>query len=340
MADPTFSQAPQKSWFSQLVGGVGNALNSVVQPWNTPVNLPAGLTYTPGDQTLTKTPSANLPQGQTGGATAPAFSPAPNQTPGTSLAAQQQAQQAQQQSLVQAQLDRLGNQQNIGQQNILGQYNQALGQLTNQQSIAQRNYDTAVHQAQQDNQTAKTNIDSGVRNQVTGLQRLLGSRGAGNSSAALTLAPYAAGREGSIQRGQVQDAYGRNMNALDTSYGDTQTQFTDARGNLDAQKQNQQNNLLQQLAQIRQNLLGQMPNPDVNQINGLGSQIDNLGKQVTYIPQAVNFKTPDLSKYNYAQPGITANNGTSAADQYVTPYSYLLNGDQRKNLVGQSGVFA
>lgn len=237
--------------------------------------------------------------------------------------------------LIQGQLGRLDNQRNIGQQNILDQYNAALQTLTNNQALAQRNYDTAVTQNQSDNQTAKANIDTGVRNNLTSLQRLLGSRGAGYSSAALTLAPYAAGREGSIQRGQVQDTFAKNQSALDTNWGDVQNQFTNARGGLDAQKQNQQNSLLAQLDQVRSNLLGQQANPDVNQINSLGSQIDNLGRQVTFTPQAVNTATPDLSKYDYSQNATPTAANQTGIGQSINPYQYLLGGQQRK-LSGQS----
>lgn len=200
--------------------------------------------------------------------------------------------------LISDQLARLPGQQQVGLNNINNSYQSALNALLNSQASAKNTYDTNTAQTQKDNQTAKDNIAVGVHQGLSGLQRLLGANGAGSSSAATVLAPYAAGFEGNQQQQQVQSAYGANKTALDQSWQDAQNQFTNDRGNLDAQKADKTNSLLAQILGTKSQLLasqGAAPST----INDLGKQIDALGAQPTFTPALVNYAAPNLTGYDY-----------------------------------------
>lgn len=230
----------------------------------------------------------------------------------------------------------------VANDNAINQYNNAFQTLTGNKGIAERNYNTARTQSQQDNIQAKSNINENVRNQYTGIQRLLGSRGAGNSSAAQILAPYAAGRTGNIQRSQVQQAYGRNMGALDTNWGDTQNQYTDSFNDLGRQKETNLRNNLSKYNEVKAGILNQRgaidPNNRAayeNQANSLFQQVDQLGRDVAYTPKTVNTKAVDLAQYNYDKYNAptAGTNVNSAIVQGVGPYWSLLNKDEENKVV-------
>lgn len=259
---------------------------------------------------------------------------------------------SQQQAAIDNQIGRAGNQFNAGNQNVLNQYNQAYQKLVNDKALAQRNYDQSKQQSQSDNIKAKANIDQSVNQTNTGLQRLLGARGAGDSSAARILAPYAAGLQGNQQRQQVQDAYGRNMFNLDQNWGDTNTQFENSFGDLGTQKEsnlranrNKYDTLLGQLYQAK----GQIdPNNRASweaRANDLYNQADSLLVNPTFTPKAVNVKPVDLAKYDYTQnqaPATTSVDGQPVDPnvlQAIGPYATLI-GDDKKKLVGNTPVTA
>jgi hypothetical protein len=247
------------------------------------------------------------------------------------------------------QIGRLPNQAAIGHGNILGAYNTAFNTLTNQQGQESRDYNTSHDATVQDNITAKAGIDDNVRSMLTGAQRLLGSHGGGNSSLAQLFAPYAAGRTGNIQRGQVQTAYGRNINALDTSHGDATTQFANAFGQLLADRTNKDKALDASIDTTKAGLLGQKNliaartgqaiDPSVaQQIKDLGGQVDQLGAQTSFTPAPVNVTKPTLSSYDYTKFAAPTLGGGGQVDpnqaNNLGPFWTLLNDKQKANPVG------
>lgn len=247
----------------------------------------------------------------------------------------------QQLGLLDSQIARLPGQQSVGEQNILDQYKSALDTLTNQEGQATRDYTTAKNQTSQDNISAKAGINDSVRNQLTGVQRLLGSLGSGNSSAAQVLAPYAAGVLGNQQRSAVSTNYANNVNALDTNYGDTTNQFNSAVGNLGAQKTNNERQLQSGIDNTRQQALQQratylanlgLPaDPNVaNQINQLGDQITGLGASATFDPGKVDYTAPNLASYAVAPTSAPAVNGPNPnLTQNLGAFYTLLNPQQK-----------
>jgi hypothetical protein len=227
------------------------------------------------------------------------------------------------------QINRLGNQQTIGTDNINRSYQAGYDSLYNGQQQAQGQYDTTKSRSQQDNVDTKAQIDTGVRNGLTGLQRLLGAAGAGNSSAARVLAPYAAGFEGNQQRQQVNKTYDRNMSDLDTGWNATQNQYKEKFGSLESDKQNKLNSLLQNLAATRANLLAQKQQVSggnyTADINALNNQVDSLGQVSVFDPGKVDYTPAAQGKYTYDQAQApTSDPNQAGAASNLGVYNYLL----------------
>lgn len=245
---------------------------------------------------------------------------------------------ADQNRILDEQSGRADTQFGIGNENVMNQYNAAFQKLMNDKAIAERNYNTTRTQTQQDNIEAKSSINDNVRNQYTGLQRLLGARGAGNSSAARIVAPFAAGRTGNIQRAQVQKSYGRNIGSLDTNWGDTTRQFDDSTGDLGSQKENNLRTNRSKYDEVKARILGQRASIDPNnratyenQAKDLFNEVDQLGRNIIYTPKPVDIKPVNLDQYNYDRFGAPVNgSGATALSQGVGPYWSLLNGREEE----------
>ena len=251
------------------------------------------------------------------------------------------------------QLARLPGQQATGEQNIDASYQSAYDRLVGDKNITKRDYDTTRGRTIEDNVTAKNNINSSVRNQNTALQRLLGGRGAGASSAAQILAPWATAQVGNKQRGQVQTAFGRNIQGLDTAWGDYEKDWETSAGDLGTQRDTQKNTLRRGIAESEASLQEQKANaavqrnqaggasytqarnaraPYLTRINQLIAQIDSLGANPTFTPRTAAYKAPELASYTYDRfaaptPGSGVDPGLA---QGAGAYWTLLNPNKKK----------
>jgi len=251
----------------------------------------------------------------------------------------------------------LDRQQDIGQENINNGFNSSLNRLLGGKATADRNYNTTKTQSTQDNITARNNIKTSVGRNANAVQRLLGQRGAGNSSAAQIVAPYGAALQGTQQLKGVTDAFGRNMQSLDTNYQDFNRDWSNSREDLDRQKFTQEQSLRSSVAERRANLLnslGQLQSqrvaaqggnsaaalaaaqPSIDQANRLQGDIVDYGRQFA---NAINVNTPtytspDLAQYNYeAGQGPSVENNSAYTDT-INPFLSSLLGN-RKQRIGQ-----
>lgn len=251
-------------------------------------------------------------------------------------------------------LERLLAQQNVGQQNIEGDYNTGLKGLNTTRARTETDYNENKINTTKENIAANSNIDFNTGRQANSLQRLLGSRGAGSSSAARVAAPYAAALQGSQQRDQVKDAFTQNMTGLDKSWNLFDEDWRNSLDDLGRQKKqnesalesdilSRRSSLLQTLAELQsQRQLAAGGNaaasvaaaqPYLNQINGLQDQIVGLGAryQGKVNAKAPVYAAPDLAKYDYDSAGAARFNNTSALTDTVNPYlSVLLGADKKK----------
>lgn len=244
---------------------------------------------------------------------------------------------------------RLGNQEQIGLGNINQGYQSALNTLLAQKAITDRDYQTSKDQTLQDNVQAKSNIDFGVGQHNNSLQRLLGAHG--YSGSANQAAAYSAAQQGSQQRGQVSQAFGRNQQALDTNYGDYNNQFGDSRNGLDSQKSQQESDLHSKIAQNKVSLLSQLASisqqrgqaagktyqqalqeasPYQAQIDAINGQIDSYGANPAFTPKAAVYHAPTLESYNYDKTQAPSEGGLAGAGDNINPYLGLLLGQTKK----------
>lgn len=256
-------------------------------------------------------------------------------------------------------ISRLGNQKNIGLENILNSFNESRNQLGEQRGVAERDYNTTKEQTGQDYTDTRSSIRSQAGNQFTSLQRLLGSMGAGRSSAAQIMAPFAVGREAAMRFGDVEQDFGRNQQALDTSWGDTTRQFESLGEQLERERRRKENELnagiksneatlqdqMSGLELQRQQLLGGGLDdvraaiaPYQSRVQQLLGSIDNLGRQYSGSVKAngnVSFARPDLAQYDYSQFNAPTRGGErSPIADYVSPLTNILGReDEERQLV-------
>jgi len=247
-------------------------------------------------------------------------------------------------------LGRIGNQRNIGNQNIDSSYNAAFNKLVGQNAAAERDYGVKRQGTIDDNVAARAKVDQNVSRQSAGLRRLLGN----SSSAALFAAPRAVANEGNTQLGDIQTAYSRNLQGLDTANEDRKRNFQDQSSDLQTQTQIQRNALQSALAEKEAGLIDQLSQlqlqksqaagQDYNaaraatqgnnaRVNALLAQIDQLGLNPSIAAKGdLRFNAPDLAQYNTSNIDVSAASPAQAqAGQF---YNLLgLGDDKRKQLV-------
>lgn len=243
--------------------------------------------------------------------------------------------------LANGQLSDLGQQQQVGNQNILDAYNTQLNALNSGQAQTQAAYNTQTGQTLNDYVGARGNAQAQVGQQANSLQRLLGAHGYQGS--ANQAAAYAAALQGTQANNALQGDYARNQQALDTNYGNYNQQLQTQFGSLAQQKQQQQNALQAQVDTTKSSLLQQLAgiaSAQGGNTAGYTPQIAQLGQQVTALGQnyanpvlqatAPVYQAPSLSSYDAPTQAAAQVSGNAAANN-VNPYlSVLLNGQQDK----------
>jgi len=244
-------------------------------------------------------------------------------------------------------IDRLGSQFTSGNSAIDSSYQNALNQLLLGRNQSQNAYDTSKQQATQGYVGAKNTIGTNAGASLQGLQRLLGSRGAGGSSAFNQAAPEAVARQATQQRAEAGNQFGQNNQALDTNWNNYLTGYNnsvaDVGNQRDQQRQGLQSNiennratLLQSLAQLTaQRSQAQGGNgvaesqPFLDQANGI------LNAQSSYNVAPINYQTqaynaPDLASYTTNPQAAPTFQGQPAQNDYFSPYLSTLLGKKQQ----------
>lgn len=236
-------------------------------------------------------------------------------------------------------LDRLGNQYNSGASGIDASYQNALNQLLGAKNQGQQTFD----QNKQTNSTnyvgAKNTIGSQAGQTLSGLQRLLGSRGAGGGSAATIAAPQAVTRGATLQRQDAGNTFAQNQQGLDQNWGNYlqgyNNQVSSAANQRDQQKQTLQQqidtnraSLLDSLAQLQSSPTAAQPY--IDQANAL------YDKTANYTTAPINYQTqaytpPSLSSYT-TNPQQAAQYSGQGGGDYFSPFLSSLLG--KKQLTG------
>jgi len=271
--------------------------------------------------------------GTSSGSSAPAYNPAEDAALIDNLI-----------SRYQDSINRIGSQRTIGEGNINSSYQAGLTNLQNQRTTAQGAYDTQKAETGQDFANTRSRIGQEAGNQTNAMRRLLGSIGAGRSTAARELTPYAAGLQASTRFGDVQQDFARNQSKLDTSWNTTKRGLDDEEAYLGTEKTNKLNQLNSGLAQTEAELQGQIADkqmrrsqimggnaaqaikdaqPYQSRISELLNQIDNYGRLSVAAPKAIQYSRPDLQQYDYSKFDAPTLAGDQRAS-YVSPFARLL----------------
>lgn len=245
----------------------------------------------------------------------------------------------------QAGVDRLPAQLQSGYGSIDASYQNALNQLLLGKNQANSAYDTSKQQTSKDYIGAKNTIGANAGSTLSGLLRLLGSRGAGGSSAYNIAAPEAVARSATAQRQDVGNTFGANNQALDTNWGNFLTgynnQVSSAGNQKDQQRQSLESNintnkasLLQSLAQLaaqRDQAAGgsgtAAAQPYLDQANNLLSSLSS------YSTSPINYQTsaysaPSLNSYT-TSPTTPTYQGQTQSNDYFSPYLGALLGKKQ-----------
>jgi hypothetical protein len=329
----------------------GGARNTVNNAWfGQTAPKPAAKTGGAANDAGTYDPtSAPLYNGSWTGGGGIATAAAPSSDPDTAAYYQDMMNQ------LQGQNGRLDGQLNTGLSNLQSSYNTQANRLGESQAVANRNYDTQTQQNMQGYSNTRNGIISNTRSTNNALQRLLGLNGAGNSSAALEQAPYAAGLQGSQNLSQAQQNYSTNMTGIKTAKEDADRNFKHAYEDLDSQKYQQENSLRSTIAQTRASLLDKIAQAGSNkemalgksysqaqatrtpyqqQINSLLDQITGLGSQYAnpvLRAQDVALKQADLGDYSLGKQAQIQNQGGGAGNLDPTFLTLLTQKDKERN---------
>lgn len=217
---------------------------------------------------------------------------------------------------------------------------------------ADKTIDLSKQQVQSGVDKSVLDIQNSLRSLLKGAQAQIGSLGAGNSSVAQTLLPYAFSKQYAQQRGNIQGQANSQFTDLAKKQLDVQTTFQQQKNDLDVWENNQMETIRQtyqsqlgEIANARMNATGQraqalaalqtnLLNQAYNELNTIRtnanqfkqnlqtwaldrlSTLEDSGKAIMsagqYTPQAIN----------YAQiAGLGQMSGSPVnSDQYFTPF--------------------
>ena len=247
----------------------------------------------------------------------------------------------------QAAINNLPNQLNSGNANIDTSYQDALNQLLAGKNQANSAYTTNKGQDATQYVAGKNTIGANAGNSLNGLLRLLGSRGAGGSSAATITAPGAVAQQATIQRGDLGNTFATNESGLDTNWNNYLTgynnQVSSAGSQRDQQKQQlqasvntNQASLLQSIATLaaqKSQAAGgdgvAAAQPYLDQANSL---LSSAATNPTFAPisyQTQAYQSPNLASYTTNPNAAPTFNGSTASTDYVSPYLSALVGKKQ-----------
>lgn len=215
--------------------------------------------------------------------------------------------------------------QNTALSNLLGQFNNQNARLQTQRDDSQSDFNRNTKRVTSDNIRKKAQIGDNVRQNVSSLQRLLGAKGAGSSSAANIMAPYAAARAGTSEREEAGQVYSDNMDSLNTEWnrfdrdwrqkrGDLKDQYEGSRRDTESGFAQQKQNLYSKLEELNAELAKARGGQATGAIGMYGSAIDQLqaqidalaGRSLSPVAQAKSFQAGQMAAQDGTLRGVQA----------------------------------
>jgi len=251
----------------------------------------------------------------------------------------------------QSAIDRLGSQLNSGYSGIDSSYQNAINQLLGGKNQGERNYDENVKTTRTNYIAGKNTVGANAGSTLNSLQRLMGARGAGGSSAYEVAGPQAVSRQATLQRNDLSNTFGANIKGLDQSWGDFMQGYNNQVSGAGHQRDQQKSELQRQIDNNRASLLQSLAQlagqrDQVAGGNGTGASqpyLDQansiLDRTANYTTSPINYsveayKAPSLSSYTTNPNAAPTYQGQKSNTDYFSPYLAALLGKKQTNKTG------
>lgn len=252
-------------------------------------------------------------------------------------------------------LGRLDRQRDIWRGNVENNYANQLNDLENSYTQSKGAYEMNKRDSEAQNRAVRSQIMEDANNQTNSLRQMFAAGGAGDSSAAQIVAPWAVGLEASRNAGNAQDAFARDRrnqdmefasatNAYNKNKKNWETNRQDALNNVDSQIESSRidlNNRIMDARQKQKTANGQGLQSAIDQTRDLSNQISNsqnkildLSKETPKALEKVEFKAPKLSDYSENVQGVKVDSGNpdqaGLQDQLDPRLAALLDPNKKK----------
>ena len=252
-------------------------------------------------------------------------------------------------------LGRLDRQRDIWRGNVENNYANQLNDLENSYTQSKGAYEMNKRDSEAQNRAVRSQIMEDANNQTNALRQMFAAGGAGDSSAAQIVAPWAVGLEASRNAGSAQDAFARDRrnqdlefasatNAYNKNKKNWETNRQDALNNVDSQIESSRidlNNRIMDARQKQKTANGQGLQSAIDQTRDLSNQISNsqnkildLSKETPKALEKVEFKAPKLSYYSENVQGVKVDSGNpdqaGLQDQLDPRLAALLDPNKKK----------
>jgi hypothetical protein len=252
-------------------------------------------------------------------------------------------------------LGRLDRQRDIWRGNVENNYAHQLNDLENSYTQSKGAYEMNKRDSEAQNRAVRSQIMEDANNQTNSLRQMFAAGGAGDSSAAQIVAPWAVGLEASRNAGSAQDAFARDRrnqdlefasatNAYNKNKKNWETNRQDALNNVDSQIESSRidlNNRIMDARQKQKTANGQGLQSAIDQTRDLSNQISNsqnkildLSKETPKALEKVEFKAPKLSDYSENVQGVKVDSGNpdqaGLQDQLDPRLAALLDPNKKK----------
>ena len=252
-------------------------------------------------------------------------------------------------------LGRLDRQRDIWRGNVENNYANQLNDLENSYTQSKGAYEMNKRDSEAQNRAVRSQIMEDANNQTNSLRQMFAAGGAGDSSAAQIVAPWAVGLEASRNAGSAQDAFARDRRSQDLEFAsatnaynknkkDWEVNRQDALNNVDSQIESSRidlNNRIMDARQKQKTANGQGLQSAIDQTRDLSNQISNsqnkildLSKETPKALEQVEFKAPKLSDYSENVQGVKVDSGNpdqaGLQDQLDPRLAALLDPNKKK----------
>ena len=248
-------------------------------------------------------------------------------------------------------INRLGGQEAVGIANAGKAKDRAWQENENSFNESTGRYNMNTKDAIDNIKKTRDQIESDTATKVRSAKGILAAGGAGDSSFAKTVAPYEIAKAASKQQGEAQDAYAKNRRDMDVNYFAVKNAYNKNKDDIQSEYDNRVNSVKQKVAQSRAELLDRIRSANVgkqtangssmaaaiasqqgtrDQINRLGTEVDELGRDRSIPIQKVDWKAPDLATYDPKDVTVKDNSEIGGVNDEISPNLRPILSDEEK----------